>query len=256
MTTINDVIDRLTNIVQTSAQKQSCLGYFAALYRGMTLAVKKGIDTGKFDDPRRMEELDVRFAQRYLDAYDTLQRGQKPTVAWQRAFDATRNPKITVIQHLMLGINAHINLDLAIAAAQTAPGNRIYTLRNDFDKINLLIAELTGEVQDKLAEIWLPFRLLDDALATEDEGLINFSITVSRTFSWTSAVALAPLNAVQQQAKIGEMDRRVSLLADRIINPGWFMSSALWMIRQGESGTVADKIKLLNQESTVTAAQL
>lgn len=245
MKSIEEVIVRLTEIVAWAEQKQSAMGYFASLYQGMTIAVRDGIKQGKFEDAKRMEELDVRFAQRYLDAFDAYQKGQKTTSSWQKAFDAAKSNNITVIQHLMLGVNAHINLDLAIAAAETAPNEKIFALQADFDKINDTIAELTEQVQDKLAEIWLPFRLMDTMLKTEDEGVINFSIKMARTFSWVSAMALAPMNATQKATKIIEMDKFVAQLATKIINPGWVMSSALWAIRMGESGNVAQKIKIL-----------
>ncbi|MEZ0608863.1 DUF5995 family protein [Fibrella sp. WM1] len=251
MHTIDDVIDRLTAIVHTAEQQQSPMGYFAALYRCMTIAVRDGIRQGRFDDARRMEALDVCFAKRYIDAYNTYLAGRKPTQAWQQAFASTTNSQITVIQHLMLGINAHINLDLAIAAAETAPGAAIHGLQADFNRINAMIAELTEQVQDKLADIWLPFRLLDDALKTDDEGMINFSIRVARTFSWSAAVALAPMTDVQKRTKIGEMDRQVALLAERIIRPGWLLSSALRVIRLGESGSVTEKIRLLGSAVTL-----
>ena len=45
-----------------------------------------------------------------------------------------------ILQHLLLGINAHINLDLGIAAVETSPGNQLAPLKNDFDMINKLLA--------------------------------------------------------------------------------------------------------------------
>lgn len=245
MKTIDEVINRLTEIVAWAEQKQSPMGYFASLYRAMTIAVKNGMANAQFEDSKRMEELDIRFAQRYIDAFDTYQKGQKTTTAWKKAFDATKNGNIALIQHLILGINAHINLDLAIAAAETAPNEKIFGLQNDFNKINAIIGELTEKVQDKLAEIWLPFRLMDDALKTQDEGIINFSISTARTFSWASALALAPMNAAQKAVYIEKMDKRVAQIADRVINPGWLLSSTLWVVRMGESGNVSQKIKIL-----------
>ncbi|MFN8355602.1 MAG: DUF5995 family protein [Spirosomataceae bacterium] len=246
MKTIDDVVSRLSEIVLWAEQKQSAMGYFASLYRSMTLAVQDGIKKGSFEDGPRMEALDVRFAKRYIDAFDAYQAGKRPTASWQKAFDAAKNNRITVIQHLMLGINAHINLDLAIAAAETAPNEQILLLQADFDKINSIIANLTGKVQDKLAQIWLPFRLMDDLLKTEDEGMVNFSITVARKFSWASALLLAPMNPTQKAIQIGKMDQTVVQLADKIINPGWLISSALWTVRMGESGTINERIKVLS----------
>ncbi|WP_394351324.1 MULTISPECIES: DUF5995 family protein [Cyclobacterium] len=39
------------------------------------------------------------------------------SAAWAYAFDQVDKPLITV-QHVMLGMNAHINLNLAVAAAR------------------------------------------------------------------------------------------------------------------------------------------
>ena len=41
---------------------------------------------------------------------------------WQVAFERGRTGDHVILQHLLLGINAHVNLDLAVAAAEIAPG--------------------------------------------------------------------------------------------------------------------------------------
>ena len=56
--TIDDVIAQLDAVIDRSVSDESRLGYFAALYRQVTLAVKHGIHTGFFADPARMEQLD------------------------------------------------------------------------------------------------------------------------------------------------------------------------------------------------------
>ena len=66
---------------------------------------------------------------------------------WKCAFDGCGNKSLTVIQHLLLGINTHINLDLAIAAATVAPGNNIQALAGDFNQINNEIASLVDDIQ-------------------------------------------------------------------------------------------------------------
>ncbi len=78
-----------------------------------------------------MEKLDVIFAKRYLDAFAAYGLKQTCSGSWQWAFDGCTNTNLTVIQQLLLGINTHINLDLAIAAAHTCPGNGINALEKD-----------------------------------------------------------------------------------------------------------------------------
>ena len=67
-TTIDEVISALDDILAISKVKKSRAGYFAALYRKVTLAVKNGIASGIYEDGKRMEKLDVIFANRYLAA--------------------------------------------------------------------------------------------------------------------------------------------------------------------------------------------
>src|SRR5690606_41399624 len=58
-----------------------------------------------------------------------------------------------VLQHLLLGMNAHINLDLGIAAAETAPGTALPALKRDFDEITTLLGEMLDDVQDRIGRI-------------------------------------------------------------------------------------------------------
>lgn len=80
--TIDEVIAQLTMIVEWSKQNNSRMGYFAALYRKVTIQVRKGIEDGSFDDGPRMERLDVIFANRYIHACYQYQTGQTPTQSW------------------------------------------------------------------------------------------------------------------------------------------------------------------------------
>jgi len=106
--TIDDVIARLGDIVTYCRRTGSRLGYFPALYRKVTIQVKEDIAAGRFDDGARMETLDVRFANRYFEAFDQHRRGAMPTRSWAYGFAQAESPEPLILQHLMLGINAHI----------------------------------------------------------------------------------------------------------------------------------------------------
>lgn len=139
--TIDDVLVRLDAIVDDCRRRADRRGMFAALYRRVTRAVKRGIQSGRFADGPRMDRIDVAFARRYLDAYDARIAGQPITRAWQVAFDAAERSGYLILQHLLVGMNAHINLDLGIAAAYTCPGPLLCELRPDYDVINDILAE-------------------------------------------------------------------------------------------------------------------
>jgi Family of unknown function (DUF5995) len=245
MERIEEILVRLDAIIEETRAARSPLGYFAALYFNMTDAIRRGIADGVFENGSRMERLDILFAKRYLDAYDAWKTGAPVTESWRVAFEAARNPDLAVLQHLILGINAHINLDLGIAAAQTRPGEAIIGLKKDFEKVNDIIAGLTDRVQDRLAEIFLPFRLLDRLLKTEDEGWIDFSIVVARRSAWQAAQHLAFIKDKTEESRyIEALDKQVAVFGKSIARPpGFLLRIALWLMRWGERSDTAAKIE-------------
>lgn len=246
MQSISEVITRLEQIIEWAKEHQSPLGYFAAVYLKMTLGVRDGIEQGLFENGSRMEQLDVRFAGRYLEAFDAWQSGQPCSAAWKTAFEATAHGNHAVIQHILLGINAHINLDLGIAAAQTRSGDAIFGLRKDFDRINDIIAALTDRVQERMADIWLPFGLVDYLLRTEDEGWVNFSIRISRGAAWKAATALAfARQSETEKALIRDLDTAVAVFAQKIAAPGFWINIGLRIMQRSEKGSVKEKIETL-----------
>ncbi len=242
---IDDVIRQLTEIIDTSIQTKSRQGYFAALYRKVTIKVKEGVAKNYFDDGERMESLDVIFANRYLAAYDAYQNHDQLSQSWQYAFLVNKQWWPIVLQHLLLGMNAHINLDLGIAAARTAPGEELKTLHDDFNKINTILAGLVGKVQQELAEIWPILRIMNRYLGTVETTIINFSMEKARDHAWSVAELLAPLPQTVQDEKITELDTKVASLARVIRFPGLTGSTVSKTVRLGEIGNIPGKIKIL-----------
>lgn len=218
-TTIDEVIDRLDEIIAWAAARESRLGYFPCLYRAVTVAVRDGIAAGRFEDGPRMERLDVHFANRYLLAWAAWQAGQPAPRVWQVAFDLADWRGLSVMQHLLLGMNAHINLDLGIAAAETAPGTTLPALRRDFDEINRLLAEMIDSVQDQLGHISPGLRLLDRLGGRIDEGLARLGLLQARRHAWGIARRVAREDLAGQDRHIDRADRRALWVAYLILMP-------------------------------------
>ena len=83
---IDQIVEYLDGIVQRSREEQSRLGFFAVLYRKVTVAIKEGITSGRFEDGPRMEHFDVVFANRYLAALEHFRQGQPTNDCWTVAF--------------------------------------------------------------------------------------------------------------------------------------------------------------------------
>lgn len=240
---IDGVITSLDRILEWSKQYSRRSGYFAALYRKVTVNVKTGIESGHFEDGPRMERLDVIFANRYLDAFEAYHAGQPVTDVWQQAFNFTENWSPIVLQHLMIGMNAHINLDLGIAAAQTVPEDELPALKPDFDKINVLLASLVNEVQDELGAIWPLFKWLDRLAGNADEWLADKGMTFARDRAWNLAEKYAAAN--DKAAIIESEDKKMFVLGLLIINPPLRSRVVLLLTRLSERGSVVSKIEVL-----------
>ncbi|MDX1811597.1 MAG: DUF5995 family protein [Gammaproteobacteria bacterium] len=147
--------------------------------------------------------------------------------------------------HLMLGMNAHINLDLGIAAAQTVPPAELPELKNDFDKINNVLSSLVDEVQNELAQIWPLFRFIDKYAGRIDEKLADIGMQVARNQAWSLAEEYARCDAEQQTALIEKRDCEVFLMGKLAAKPNLQLRLLLFLIRLGEGQNVAKIIKAL-----------
>jgi hypothetical protein len=243
--TIDEVIGRLDEIVGWARGQGSRLGYFAALYRQVTRRVKARIEEGFFEDGGRMERLDVTFANRYFEAFEQFQAGRAPARSWQVALGTAARWWPIVLQHLLLGMNAHINFDLGIAAARTCPGAALRGLEGDFRKINEILVSMIDEIENRLAGVWPLLRILDRVAGRSEETVIGFSLRGARALAWTVASDLAALDERAQESRIAELDRVVAGLAEGILHPGLLAGAALRAVRIGELRRVEAVIDLL-----------
>lgn len=247
-TNINEVIEQLEHIITTCENTHNRMGYFAALYKKVTIAVRDKINEGFFDDNARMEKLDVVFANRYLLAHQQYLNKQSCSASWKVAFDLCQNWQPLVLQHLFVGMNAHIGLDLGIAAATVAPGIAIQTLHNDFNKINSVLSSLVETVENDIASFWPLLKPIDAVAGKLEEAMASFSMEIARDAAWKVALDYAPLQTQQQQQNfISTRDGKVAAFGEKIAYPGLLTKSLIILLRLGETGTVTSKIKSLNK---------
>ena len=252
--TIDDVIRALDGIIDWAWHEESRLGYFAALYRRVTRAVKDGIAQGRFQNGPLMERLDVNFANRYLEAFGQFRAGQPPTLSWQIAFRAAHWWRPIVVQHLLAGINAHINLDLGVAAAITSPGDQLPGLQTDFDQINAVLAGLVSTVEKEMATVSPLLGWLEKLSLKTDSAIIDFSLDEARKFAWDHAVKMAPLPPEQMQAAIHDLDLEASKFGHMVVSPPWLVKVELAPIRFFESGNVRRVLDVLAAAKPAVAA--
>lgn len=214
-TTIQDVLEQLDAIIDECIDTNSRLGLFAYIYRRTTAEIASEIALGHFEDNPRLEILDVAFANLYLDAYNAHKNGQQVSFAWAFAFDCVDEP-LTILQHIMFGMNAHINLDLCVATATTMSGREIRAIEADFNKVNDILFQITNEMQDRLSRV-SPLMFIVDLLGKNgDEKIIDFSMRKARAQSWNSANLLWSLGKGHDKNAIDDIDQLVLKLSERI----------------------------------------
>jgi hypothetical protein len=245
---VDDVLRNVDQIVDWSIKAESHLGYFAVVYKRVTLAIREAINDGQFDDGRRIAQLDVAFAQRYFNAlnayfYPTEYRGL--TLPWEVAFVGDQDGQAIILQHLMTAFNAHISFDLGMACF-TIAASSLDTLQNDFNRVNaLLCSQIPGilKVVDQLSPDlrWARWLIPDDV------GVLKGMLTKLRKGAWLFAIYMAmhPQNArqktVHQEAWTAELG-------------SWYLQpSERWTpfprlvraVAKHESRNVADNIRAL-----------
>ena len=186
--TIDDVIDILSTIISTELAAQSNLALFPILYKTVTERIKRGIVNQEFDNNERMERLDVIFANRFIDAYSQFKEKEPTTDSWAGTFEAAKDDKLIIMQHILLGINAHINLDLGIAAAQTVENlHELNGFQNDFNRINAILESMVEDVQSKIGKVSPLFYILDKVGKGKEDKVVSFSIKLARDGAWLFA---------------------------------------------------------------------
>jgi hypothetical protein len=196
--TIDDVLRNIDRVIDWAKETRSGIGYFAVLYRRVTLGIRDAINDGRFLDGARIERLDVAFANRYfnaLNAYFYPDEFEGLTLPWEVAFVGDPDHQAIILQHMLAGLNAHISFDLGLALLSVA-GDWPDSLRNDYDRVNeLLCSQIPGinrEVQRLSPELrWLRLLIPDEI------RLMQGQVTKMREGAWLFAryMATHPPNA-------------------------------------------------------------
>lgn len=215
-------MDQLGDIVVACRRNQDCAGLFAAMYRAVSSQVRQAVrEGGLFADDASLEAFAVRFADRYLDAYRTYRRGGTCTRSWQLAFDygASRRRRM-IIQHLWVGMNAHINLDLGIATVEAAPPGRLPVVYGDYLKVNEILFQMVDRLQSGLSEVSPRMAWLDRLGLGWDESIMRLALRTARDVAWGFADALSEVEGEDRERRVADRDEDAAALA-RLIAWRW-----------------------------------
>lgn len=240
---VDDVIEALDAVLEVGVREGHRWAVFAGMYRRVTVAVKRAIERGEFDDGPRMSRFDAVFALRYLRPLHAHLRDEPVPRAWSVAFRATQDPELNVMQLLLLGMNAHINLDLGFSVLDA--GLEPEPFRADFDRINAILAGELDGVQQALDTVspWLSG--VDRWMGRVDERLGVFVVVRARDQAWSIATDASSRTKEDRVTYEASVDRRTAELAEKIAYPRFPLSLLVRLIGWRESWTVGEFVGLL-----------
>ncbi|MBI5647347.1 MAG: hypothetical protein HY962_10485 [Ignavibacteriae bacterium] len=171
---------------------------FLSCYAMMTENMLAAIERDEFHDGPWVRRLLHRFAEYYFDALAEYEQSPETSPApWRIAHDAAARHETMTLQNLFLGINAHINNDLALTLVDVLedwdvlPQQIRRTRHEDYTLVNHVIAETIDAVQQQVVERYTPsLHLVDTLLGHADEWALAHFVARWREQVWMNAESL------------------------------------------------------------------
>jgi hypothetical protein len=193
---------------------------FNSLYYTITDRVAHALRGAGVKEPTFLETLDVEFAKRYFHALRLWGEDDDSTPdAWEVLFRRGQDRRLTRLTAAMLGVNAHINFDLAMALIATwerlgPPGEHIHP---DYLLINKIFYE---EIPSLRRRYSTPWQLDIDAVCGNlDDWGQRVLVLGTRAMAWEQAVRIWPLRADPKDFEKAQllMDRATAFLGESLI---------------------------------------
>jgi len=190
---IEQVLQRMTTELAPLETTREPGRYFLSTYRRTTQAVGEAITAGRFEDPDWVDRWDVAFAGLYLDAL-AAHRADPPTAPrpWRAALAAPAD--LAPLQHVLLGINAHINYDLPQA---------LLAVISDEDFTRAEVMDRRRRDHERIDAV------LAARVAAEDRALKDAEHGAGRRARSLSDRALQPLNRAATKRFLREARQKV-----------------------------------------------
>ena len=188
-----------------------------------------------FDDPPWVNQEDAIFAELYFRAADRYKGGRPVPEAWRVGFDAEGSSDLTGVGDLLLGMNAHINRDLAhtlAAVGLVRPGGG--SRKNDHDRVNHFLNNLADPLQEELGARYDPyFTNTDGGPSPFDEiGLLQL-VRGFRQNAWDNAEDIVNATSdAQRQQTYANIETQATVGAHGIVAtntiPGYGATRDAW----------------------------
>jgi len=227
---IDALIERMQALLEPLRAAGDPRQYFHAVYLRTTIAVAEAIRGDGFIDPAWAERWDVTFADLYLDALQAAMSGEQPTRPWQIAFGAPRD--LPALNHVLLGMNAHINFDLPQALVTVISDEEfddpalLARRKQDHHAIDRVLTARVAAEDDELVSVSGPGSTLDRLLRPLNQRASQRFLRESREKVWANAVMLSQARRQGSQtyaAVLAELEALSAAKVSALTAPGFVL---------------------------------
>lgn len=208
-----DVLRLLDSCTEMARDENSADGYFSLIYTWETRDILAAADAGRFTAPDEVRRAIVLFGNRYFTARADFRARRPTSKCWTLAFGTARASSALVLQHILLGMNAHINYDLAAAIAETA------LPPCDYASVGEVLCGGVDRVQGCLNRTTPVLAALDVIGGNFDELLASYSVRAARHYAFDLVQRLRAAPAASRPALMQQADDFAFRLGQRLISP-------------------------------------
>ena len=198
-TTVDGVLARMREI-DAELEPSDGVAVFNQMYLQVTERIADILAHGPgaarvFGDAVVMADLDVRFANLWLAAYEADVARRSVPRAWRGLFES-RQSHLLPIQYAVAGMNTHIEHDLPLAVVATCKAHDLEPdqLHHDYEAVNDILAQVEGPIRRSFLDD--VGRELDDRLNPVVHLISSWNIDKARDLSWVTVETLWALRQV------------------------------------------------------------
>lgn len=191
--TVTGVIARMQEIDAALAADDG-VAVFNRMYLTVTeriaeIIARPGAAAVAFRDAQVMADLDVRFANLWLAAYDADAARRSVPTPWRPLFESRGGNRLPV-QYAIAGMNSHIEHDLPIAVVDTckAHGLAPADVHQDYEAVNDVLAQVEAPIRRSFLDA--VGREVDDHVGPVVHLLSVWNIDKARDLSWVTVETL------------------------------------------------------------------
>jgi hypothetical protein len=261
-TTIVGVLARLDTVQQIldglpPSAGTNRVAAFNKLYRHITQQVADLLPTPQVVDRTWLEVLDVEFARLYFRALELWNDDDPETPdAWEVLFIRAQDERVDLMSAAALGVNAHINHDLALALIATwqrlgFPGDG--RQHHDYLLINKIFFKEIPVLRRRFATAWQ--LEIDRSVGGLDDWSQRVLVQTTRAMAWEQAELLWALrDDPENLARARRVLDRASAIAGETLLIGNNALRILWLTVRGMTAALwTAGVRRLRPQRTVTA---